>query len=397
VLARRTLLGEPTDDAHAETAALWARRNEYPPIAKILASQNDDGSWAPPARDYQKYGGSLWQVHLLGEMWADGKDPRVQRAAEYAFSRQLPDGSWSASNMRQAGSIPCLTSNVARALARMGWARDERVLAALAHVVGLFESLGMVNCSGAWGYQLNGYCHMLTPKELMLLAEVPRELWPDGAEELRDECVAKLRDKQVFRCLPVESREFGDAVWSAKPAERDGMRERFLAEHPELHYKEKAGWLRFGYPLSYNSDVLEALWALARIGEPPHPEFSAAVDVVRNAADPQMRWKLRNSFNGKMLADIETKSRPSKWLTLRALQVLAWADGDWRDRGASDLREHHRGLDLALGDVPVPAQKPSLLGRCDDRETVLLVEGDGPCRIGPRADEDRPPRGFREQ
>ena len=39
-----------------------------------------------------------------------------------------------------------------------------------------------------------------------------------------------------------------------------------------------------------------------------------------------MRWKLRNSFNGKMLADVENEGRSrSKWLTLRALQVLDWA------------------------------------------------------------------------
>jgi hypothetical protein len=47
---------------------------------------------------------------------------------------------------------------------------------------------------------------------------------------------------------------------------------------------------------------------------------------VKAAADDQMRWTLRNTLNGKMLADVETKGGPSKWLTLRALRVLAWAD-----------------------------------------------------------------------
>ncbi len=331
VLTRRELLGEADDDA---AAALWARRNEYPPVAAILAGEHDDGSWMAPSQDYRKYVGSLWQVHLLGELWADGSDPRVQAAAEYAFTRQLPDGSWSASNARAAGSIPCLTSNVGRALARMGWARDERVLAALQHVVTLYGELGVLDCRDGALYQLNGYCHMLAPKELLFLAEVPRELWPEGAEDLLGECVTKLREKEVFRSLPAESKDFFDMVWSAPSSERPGMRERFLGEHPELHYKEKPGWLRFGYPLSYNSDILEALWALSRIGEPPRPEYADAIDVVRSAADAQMRWKLRNTFNGKMYADIETKGQPSKWLTLRALQVLAWADGANAERSA---------------------------------------------------------------
>lgn len=319
VLTRRTLLHEPESPS---LEALWSRRNEYEPVAAILAALHDDGSWEMPSQDYRKYQGSLWQIHLLGELSASGDDERVQRAASYAFSRQLPDGTWSATNMRPIGSIPCLTANVGRALARLGFASDEPVVGALRYCTELFETLGIIDCAEGADYQLNGYCHMLTPKLLLLLGEVPRDLWPAGAEKLRDECVSKLRDKEIFRCLPVESREFQDTIWSLPTSERHGVRERFVAEHEQLHYKEKAGWLRFGYPLSYNSDALESLAALAAVGETLRPEYEPALDLVTRAADPQMRWLLRNTLNGKMLADVEAKGQPSKWLTLRALQVL---------------------------------------------------------------------------
>ena len=318
VLTSRTLLGEKDD---AATKALWARRNEYPAVAAILDAVRDDGSWDVPSRDYQKYRGSLWQIHLLGELHADGSDERVQRGVEYAFSRQLDDGSWSC-NGRPAASIPCLTANVGRALARLVGPDDPHVLAGLGYCVDLFGELGILDCRDGADYQLNGYCHMLTPKLLLFLGEIPAELWPEGARALRDEAVAKLRDKEIFRSLPEESREFNDIVWSAPASGRDGLRDRFLAAHPELHYKEKPGWLRFGYPLSYNSDALEALAALAVADEPRRPEYEPALALVENAADEQMRWCLRNSFNGKMFADVEAKGRPSRWLTLRALQVL---------------------------------------------------------------------------
>ncbi len=168
---------------------------------------------------------------------------------------------------------------------------------------------------------------MLTPKLLLFLAEVPHELWPRGAKDLRDECVARLRDKDVFRCLPEEYKEFGEAMWSLPPAKRGAFHDDYVAEHPELHYKEKPGWLRFGYPLSYNSDALEALAALAAAGEKPRAEHRDAIALVRDSADADMRWTLRNSFNGKMFGDVEKKGEPSKWLTLRALQVLDWAGG----------------------------------------------------------------------
>lgn len=319
VLTRRTLMHEHDS---AMTQALWARRNDYPPIAAILDAQRADGSWDVPSRDYQKYRGSLWQIVILGELYANGDDERVWRGADYAFSRQRDDGSWSCSNARADGSIPCLTANVARGLAAMGFANDDRVVGALTYCVDLFQSLGTVDCRWGGPYQLNGYCHMLTPKLLLLLAAVPSALWPDGAEALRDECVAKLREKRVLQSLPAESREFNDIVWSTPSSQREGLREKFMAEHPELHYGDKPGWLRFGFPLSYNSDALEALLALARVGEPIRPEYERALTVVRDAADDRMRWKLRNTHNGKMYADVESKGAPSKWLTLRALQVL---------------------------------------------------------------------------
>ncbi len=306
---------------------MWARRNEYAPVARILEAQHADGSWTDPGHDYQKYGGSLWQIVFLGELWARAEDPRVQRGADYAFSRQKPDGGWSA-NPKASYHMPCLTANVGRGLARMGWERDERVIAAIGCIADGYQRLGFFGCSDMQPFTLNGYCHMLAPKVLLFLGEVPDQLWPDGTAALRDACVEALRSKEVFRSLPEEFAEFKEVVWPAPAAQRPAARERFIEEHPELHYKEKVGWTRFGYPLSYNSDALEALHALMGVGEPMRPEYEAAVELVRSTADEQMRWTLRNSFNGKMLADVERKGKPSKWLTLRALQVLEWAGAD---------------------------------------------------------------------
>jgi len=323
-VAVRTRRGLSAERNSAELESLWAKRNSYRPVAQILEAQLDDGSWATPNRDYKKYEGSLWQIIFLGELWADGSDDRVRAGAEYAFSRQLPDGSWSCSNGRPRGAIPCLTANVARSLARLGYAEDERVVGALGYCVRLYERVGALNCGSAMGpaYQLNGYCHMLVPKTLMLLAEVPERLWPAGSVALRDECLERLREKEVFKSLPDGAREYETLIYSTPAGEKDAVRARFLAEHEPLTYKAKPGWLRFGFPLSYNSDVLEALHALASAGEARRPEYEPALRVVEEAADEQMRWSMRTSFNGKMLADVETKGQPSKWLTLRALEVL---------------------------------------------------------------------------
>lgn len=317
-LTRRTLFGE--HDGPAEK--LWSRRNEYEPISKILAAQHEDGSWDQPSRDYQKYRGSLWQIVFLGELWADGSDERVRRGADYAFSRQKPDGTWSA-NPKASYFMPCLTANVGRGLARMGWAEDERVVHALHSIADQTAEQGFLGCQDLGPNTLNGYCHMLAPKVLLFLGEVPRALWSPACEALRQLCVDALRDKEIYRSLPAGAKEFEALVWSARKAERADVRERYVEQHEPLEYGDKPGWLRFGFPLSYNSDVLEALRSLAAVGEERRPEYEPALEVVRGAADEQMRWSMRNSFNGKMIGDVDKKGKPSKWLTLQALQVLA--------------------------------------------------------------------------
>jgi hypothetical protein len=322
VLARELLEG-----SSRESDPLWGRRNEYEPVAKILDAMRADGTWADPERDYQKYGGNLWQIVFLGELWADPSDERIGRAAEYAFSRQIDGGAWGSKPIPSAAA-PCLTANVGRSLARLGFERDERIAGALAWIVENHRELGVLGCRDISVMNLNGYCHMLAPKILLFLAQVPRDVWPRGAVKLRDECVRVLRDKYVFRCLPTQYKRYTEAVWPVSAKERAAARERFIRDNSPIEYKEKPVWTRFGFPLSYNSDALEALLALAAVGEPRRRAYEDALSLVRDAADDSGRWVLRNSLNGKMIADVEAKGKPSKWLTLRALQVLAHFDAE---------------------------------------------------------------------
>jgi hypothetical protein len=85
--------------------------------------------------------------------------------------------------------------------------------------------------------------------------------------------------------------------------------------------KEKAGWKRFGFPLFYQSDALEVLDVLTRLGV-KDDRMQNAINLVVESRQKDGEWLLKNSYNGKMWADIEEKGKPSKWITLRALRVL---------------------------------------------------------------------------
>ena len=83
------------------------------------------------------------------------------------------------------------------------------------------------------------------------------------------------------------------------------------------------GRLKFGFPLHYNSDVLEAMYALAESGTPMSAVLERPLDVIESKMTLEGKWVMENSLNGKMWVDVETLGKPSKWLTYYALRVLS--------------------------------------------------------------------------
>jgi hypothetical protein len=78
-------------------------------------------------------------------------------------------------------------------------------------------------------------------------------------------------------------------------------------------------WLRFGFPLGEESDLLEALLALCEAGAASLP--AAAVRVVAEKRDGEGRWALERALPNTW-ADFGAEGEPNKWVTLRAYQVL---------------------------------------------------------------------------
>ncbi len=111
----------------------------------------------------------------------------------------------------------------------------------------------------------------------------------------------------------------GDPI--AKGIEFLFSRDPAAADYPYTGRVSQA-WFKFGFPLSYWSDVLETAAVLVDLGCGSDPRLSHAIQLVLAGQDEQGRWKLENNLNRKMWIDIERQGRPSKWITLRALRVL---------------------------------------------------------------------------
>jgi hypothetical protein len=194
--------------------------------------------------------------------------------------------------------IPCLTGNLVYSLIKFGYLKDERIQNGINWITtyqrfddginkrpkgGSFDRLVM-----CWGKHS---CHMGVVKTLKALAEIPVD----------------QRNKEVKNTIE-EGVEYL-------------LKHRIYKRSHDLSRVSKPGWLRLGFPLMYQDDILEILGILIRLGY--HDErMQEAIDVLISKQDGEGKWKLENTFNGRFQINIEQKGKPSKWITLNALKVL---------------------------------------------------------------------------
>ena len=276
-------------------------------VPEILTRQSDEGCWENPPKFYTaKYKGTVWQLIILAELRADGKDPRITKACEFILenSQDRESGGFSmhpskrTSGGRHSEVIPCLTGNIVWSLIRLNYLQDPRVQQAINWITTYqrFDDAIDRPPTGEPYDRLKACfarhsCHMGAVKALKALAEI----------------------------LPSKRSE------DVKNTIEEGA-EYILIHHihkrsHNLDKVSKPGWLRLGFPLMYQTDILEILGILAKLGYKDQ-RMQEATDHLISQQDDQGRWDLKNTFNGRYHIDIEEKGKPSKWITLNAIRTL---------------------------------------------------------------------------
>jgi hypothetical protein len=299
------ILELPADSGEAVQSRLDIMKSGVVP--EILSKQEESGYWGDPKKFYTaKYQGTVWQLMILAELGADGKDPRIARACEFILdnSQELLSGGFSAHKSEKLGGglasyvIPCLTGNMVWALIRLGWLDDERVQRGIAWI-NKFQRFDDGAEEAPKGMPYDRYemcwgkhsCHLGVVKAIKAVAEIP-----------------------------VDSRS-PETVYTINQGIEYLLAHHVYKKSHNLDEISKPGWLRLGFPLMYQSDILEILGILTRLNV--HDErMQDAIDILISKQDEEGKWKLENSFNGKFQVNIEKKGKPSKWITLNALRVL---------------------------------------------------------------------------
>jgi hypothetical protein len=306
----RVLVGKPPDDP--EVRAALAAAMQARPIADILAAQHPDGYWVKPGSGYSpKYTGTVWQLIFLDQIGADPSDSRVQAACEYVLSHTATEvGGFGASGSKDdmrlpppSSAIHCLNGNLLRALIGFGRLEDERVQRAIdwqaRSITG--EGFDRYYRSGASGPGFRCAANEQLPcawgavKALLGLACIPLD----------------RREPHVERAI-----EQGAAfLLSRDPAS---------ADYPVGwgNTRPNGSWFKLGFPSGYVADVLQNLQVLCALGFAHDGRLRPAVGWLLGKQDGQGRWKNEYAYNGKTWGDFERQGAPSKWVTLRACQVI---------------------------------------------------------------------------
>ncbi|MFQ5473265.1 MAG: hypothetical protein ACE5FA_10325 [Dehalococcoidia bacterium] len=328
-LTRARLLGE--SPRSRRMATLRRKCNHYPPVARMLecveeciAKGPHRGNGQEFRGNYHKYCGAFWTLMFLAEMYADGRDPRARKLAKHVLGTQLDNGGFSASGTPRY-EIICLTANMLRALVHLGFGDEEAVGHGYRRLAERILPQGGVPCV-VLETCLHTSCKMTLPQTLRCLAVAPKSLPRKKLKDMRDVLVKQMLDVRVFHYRRPDVTAYREAV-RRRPqgiTERE-VRATWIKKHkvPDDQLLPKPGWLRFGFPRSYNPDLLEGMLALAELGAKHDPALDDALDHIERKRGTDGLWKLDDSLNGKMLADIERKGKPSKWITLRATTVLS--------------------------------------------------------------------------
>ncbi|MBI9013140.1 MAG: terpene cyclase/mutase family protein [Clostridiales bacterium] len=276
-------------------------------VTDILSNQSEDGFWGVPDKFYtMKYKGTVWQLMILAELGADPEDDRIHRACEFILnmSQNVESGGFSTEHGKKTNAglsskvIPCLTGNITWALIKLGYLNDDRVQASIDWIVkNQRADDGNKPKLPDWAYEnhvacfSSHTCFMGVVKSLKALSAIPKEMRSDAVTAKIDELVEFILIHHIHK------------------------------RSHDLNKDSKSGWKRLGFPLMYQTDILEILTILVDL-DVKDERMNEAMMVLRSKQLSEGSWKLENTYNGKFIVDIETKGEPSKWLTFKALYVL---------------------------------------------------------------------------
>jgi hypothetical protein len=261
-------------------------------------------------------------------MGAPGHLPEIQKGVEWVQAEAKP-----VANIRgrradffagcQDGVFwgfptACFTSHTATALIRFGHLKHPVTQSALSSCRALFIAEEGFGCF-VMDDSLLPACFMSVPAVLKAFLAIPAEHRSDADHLLIEGMVKLLKKRRLYRYVAQDARAWREWGDGATARERREAGPRWYAEGRADPRREKVGWLRFGFPHSYNSDLLDVVLLLGKAGADLDDVVEEGLALILAKRGEDGMWKMATGLNGKMHADLDQKGAPSPWITYRAL------------------------------------------------------------------------------
>lgn len=321
------LLGHAPDDPRVQEAR--ARIPEQPWVRATLAAHNGDGTWGRGF--YHKYDGTSWVLLHLSEVGAPMDHPAVRQGVERLIETARP-----IEKLRGTRAVPfenlgdgvywkhpiaCLTAHMALVLIRAGLPEHRVTRGALTVARHRFEPGRGFGCFVVDDSLLPA-CVMTVPKVLKAFLALPAGSRTAEDERLIADMADVLKRFGLYRYVPEQVGAWRSRTRELGATERAAEKRRWIAEGRLEPRKEKEGWLRFAFPHSYNSDLLEVLLLLGKAGVERDAVIEEGLQILLSRRRKDGMWAMVGGLNGKMHAALDRKGKPSPWITYRALLAL---------------------------------------------------------------------------
>ena len=272
------ILDQPVDSPAVQEAR--AAIAQQPLVRELFTLQHPAGHWGDDETSPYTAQGAVAALALLHMLGVTPDERTAAGCDSFLKFCQNENGGFSLAKKLRSGIFPCTTGQHLPFLVYFGLGDDPRVRAAFGWVIKDMSTADALDC----GRYQHRDCLWGAIAALNGLAVLPGDL-------------RSAQSQQVVTRL-------ADALLDA--------RYDFDGEHKR--------WLTFGVPRAW--DLLSALKALATHGYAHDTRFVPLLKLVLSRQDDQGRW-LCGSVSRTW--PIEKRNRPSKWVTLDALQVLKQA------------------------------------------------------------------------
>ncbi len=296
------ILGQSKDAPEAREA--YSRIGKTGWASEILKHQKSAGYWEPreptSVREwldflqFPQYRSTIWWAIVLSDLGMTSKDPKIRKIGELVFKYKLQLHS----PVNIFTEEVCIVGNVARMMTRFGYDEDYRIKKLFDWMVEDQKEDGGWNCFSSKVGTLD------TWEPLAAFATLPKQ----------------KRTRSIKRSI-----ERGVEFYLERRLSKEG--------------KKYPPWFRFHYPVHYFYDILVGLDLVTKLGYAGDKRLKPALELLKRKRQSDGTWLLdavhpdlapganQNLINraktGKLKAfALEEAGKPSKWITLTALQVL---------------------------------------------------------------------------